>query len=185
MMGPFLLPLTGIIIVRAFMVSALTTYLPIFLSEEGAELWFAAISLSILEVAGVIGALVGGMFSDRWGRRLALAISLVVTPLFMFLFLVTEGWLRFPLLMLLGFSALSVIPVIMAMVQESFPENRALANGLYRSLSFLIRAGVVVILGLIGDNYGMRPAFVVSAIFPLLGLPLLLLFPKRRQSSRG
>lgn len=185
MMGPFLLPLAGIIIVRAFMVAALTTYLPIFLSEEGAALWFAAISLSVLEVAGVAGALVGGMFSDRWGRRGILAASLVATPVFMFLFLATEGWLRFPLLMLLGFSALSVIPVLMAMVQESFPENRALANGLYMSLSFIIRSSVVIILGLIGDVYGMRPAFLVSAILPLLGLPLVLFLPKKRQQVQG
>jgi FSR family fosmidomycin resistance protein-like MFS transporter len=54
-MGPLLAPLIGIIVVRAFMSSALTTYLPTFLVEEGAELWLAGISLSVLEAAGVVG----------------------------------------------------------------------------------------------------------------------------------
>ena len=179
-MWPFLLPLAAIIVVRAFMVSALTTYLPIFLHSEGATLWFAGISLAVLEAAGVVGALLGGSLSDRVGRRWVLAVSLIVTPVFMFIFLATSGWLRFPLLLLLGFTALSVVPVIMALVQESFPENRALANGVYMATSFILRSGAVLLLGMMGDTWGMRTAFLVSAVLPILGLPFLWLLPSRQ-----
>jgi FSR family fosmidomycin resistance protein-like MFS transporter len=180
-MWPFLLPLAAIIVVRAFMVSALTTYLPIFLHSEGATLWFAGVSLAVLEAAGVAGALLGGSLSDKVGRRLVLAVSLVITPVFMFVFLATSGWFRFPLLLLLGFTALSVVPVIMALVQESFPENRALANGVYMATSFILRSGAVLLLGMMGDSWGMRTAFVVSAVLPILGLPFLWLLPTNRR----
>lgn len=180
-MWPFLLPLAAILVVRAFMVSALTTYLPLFLHSEGAALWFAGLSLAALEAAGVVGALLGGTLSDRFGRRLLLAISLVTTPVLMFVFLATDGWVRFPLLLLLGFAALSVIPVIMALVQESFPENRALANGVYMSMSFILRSGAVLLLGMMGDSWGMRTAFAISAVLPLLGLPFLWLLPSRQR----
>ena len=179
-MRPLLLPLVGIIIVRSFMSAALTTYLPIFLTEEGAELWFAGISLSVLEAAGVVGALVGGSLSDRLGRRTVLFISLATTPVLMVLFVFASGWLRFPLLLGLGLSALSVTPVIMALVQEYSPENRALANGTYMSFSFLIRSGVVVLVGAMGDLWGMRMAFIVSALIPILGLPILFRLPSKR-----
>jgi FSR family fosmidomycin resistance protein-like MFS transporter len=178
-MRPFLVPLVGIIVVRAFMLSALTTYLPVFLTEEGGELWFAGVSLSVLEAAGVAGALLGGSLSDRLGRRRILFFSLLATPLLMFVFLAVKGWVQFPLLLGMGFAALSITPVIMAMVQESLPENRALANGTYMSLNFLIRSAVVVVIGAVGDVWGMRQAFTASAIAPLLGLPLLLLLPAR------
>jgi FSR family fosmidomycin resistance protein-like MFS transporter len=178
-MAPLLVPLTGILFVRAFMSSALTTYLPTLLAEEGAELWLAGLALSVLEAAGVVGALLGGSLSDRWGRRLILLVSLVTTPALMILFLVVDGWLRFPLLLALGLVALSVTPVIMAMVQESFPENRALANGVYMSISFLIRSGVVVVVGAMGDLWGMRVSFLVCAIVTLGGLPFLLFLPRR------
>ncbi len=178
-MGPLLVPLAGIILVRSFMSSALTTYLPTFLAEEGAELWLAGISLSVLEAAGVVGALLGGSLSDRLGRRVVLLASLLATPLLMLLFLVVGGWLRFPLLLAMGFAALSVTPVIMALVQESCPENRALANGTYMAMSFLIRSGVVVLVGAMGDAWGMRLAFMACAFITLLGLPLLPLLPKR------
>jgi len=179
-LGPLLLPLVGIIVVRSFMISALTTYLPTFLSEEGADLWFAGASLSVLEAAGVVGALLGGTLSDRLGRRLVLLISMLVTPLFMFVFLALQGWVRFPTLLALGFTALSATPVIMALVQESLPENRALANGVYMALSFVLRSGVVVVLGALGDLFGLRLAFTASAVISLLGLPLILLLPGKR-----
>jgi len=180
-MAPLLVPLTGILFVRAFMSSALTTYLPTFLAEEGAELWLAGLALSVLEAAGVVGALLGGSLSDRWGRRLILLVSLVTTPALMLLFLVVDGWLRFPLLLALGLVALSVTPVIMAMVQESFPENRALANGVYMSISFLIRSGVVIVVGAMGDLWGMRASFLICAIITLGGLPFLLFLPRRER----
>jgi FSR family fosmidomycin resistance protein-like MFS transporter len=180
-MGPILVPLGGIIVARSFMSAALTTYLPVFLTEEGAELWFAGISLSVLEAAGVVGALAGGALSDRLGRRATLLISLTTTPVLMFAFLAVGGWLRFPLLLALGLTSLSVVPVIMALMQETFPENRALANGTYMALSFGIRSTVVVVVGAIGDLWGMRLAFTISAVIPLLGLPFLLMLPSRRQ----
>jgi FSR family fosmidomycin resistance protein-like MFS transporter len=179
-MGPLLVPLTGILTARAFMVSALTTYLPTFLSAEGADLWVAGASLSLLEAAGVVSALLGGAISDKVGRRWVLFVSMLTTPLLMFLFLAVTGWLQFPLLLMLGLTALSVTPVIMAMVQESFPENRALANGVYMAAGFSVRSVAVLILGALGDWLGLRWAFAISAIIPLLGLPLILLLPEKR-----
>ena len=180
-MAPLLVPLAGIILVRSFMSAALTTYLPTFLAEEGAELWLAGISLAVLEAAGVAGALLGGSLSDRFGRRAVMFISLLVTPLLMLLFLAVSGWLRFPLLLAMGLTALSVTPVIMALVQESCPENRALANGTYMALSFVLRSGVVVIVGVMGDAWGMRLSFMACAFITFLGLPFLLLLPKRKR----
>jgi FSR family fosmidomycin resistance protein-like MFS transporter len=179
-MRRLLLPLAGLVVARSFMVSALTTYLPTFLSEQGTELWFAGVSLSILEAAGVVGALLGGSISDRLGRRWVLLASMLATPLLMFAFLAVRGWVQFPLLVLLGLTSLSVTPVLMALVQESFPENRALANGIYMAMSFLLRSGVVVVLGAMGDLFGLRTAFAGSAVFTLLGLPILLLLPRDR-----
>ena len=181
-MRPLLVPLAGIIVARSFVVAALTTYLPTFLSEEGADLWIAGASLSILEGAGVAGALLGGAISDRLGRQWILLASMLTTPLLMVVFLAVSGWAQFPLLLVLGFTALSVTPVIMALVQESFPENRALANGVYMALGFVLRSVVVVVLGALGDLFGLRVAFSASAVIALLGLPLIFVLPGRQKA---
>jgi FSR family fosmidomycin resistance protein-like MFS transporter len=179
-MRPLLVPLVGIIVAGSFMASALTTYLPTFLSEEGADLWLAGAALSILEAAGVVGALLGGSISDWLGRRWVLFISMLAAPLLMSVFLALRSWLQFLPLLMLGFTALSSTPVVMALVQESFPKNRALANGVYMSLSFVLRSGAVVVLGAMGDLFGLRVAFSASAVISLLGLPLILLLPEKR-----
>jgi FSR family fosmidomycin resistance protein-like MFS transporter len=178
-MRSVMLPLAFIIIVRSFMSGVLTTFLPTFLTEEGANLLFASVSLSVLEAAGVAGALMAGSISDRIGRRVVLFIALSVSPVLMLIFLAVKDWMQIPVLLLLGFFTISLTPVIMALVQESFPENRALANGVYMAMGFIIRALMVVIIGIIGDLYSLRLAFYVSAILMVFSLPIVPFLPKR------
>ncbi len=180
-MGPLLIPLAGLLLARSFMSAALTTYLPVFLSAEGADFWLAGVSLAVLEAAGVGGALLGGALSDRLGRRAVLFASMTTTPLFMFIFLLVSGWAQWPLLLAMGFTLLAVTPVMMALVQESFPEKRALANGAYMAVSFIIQSVGVVAWGALGDAFGLRAAFVFSAVVPLLSLPFLRWLPGQRR----
>lgn len=178
-MGPFLLPLSLILALPMLLNVALTTYLPTFLTEEGDSLQLAGAALAILQAAGVAGALLGGSISDRIGRRPSLAGAMLVAPLLLLIFLTVEGMARLPLLILMGFFTLAITPVIMALVQESYPENRALANGIYMALSFTIRSGAVIVLGLLADGLGMPTAFIISAALALLGVPAVALLPGR------
>jgi FSR family fosmidomycin resistance protein-like MFS transporter len=184
-MGPVMLPLSGVVLARAFILSSLTTYLPTYLSERGASIWFAGAALTILEAAGVGGALVGGSLSDWFGRRRVLFLSLAITPPLMLAFHGVEGWARIPLLVLMGCAALAVTPIVMALVQEQFPRNRALANGIYMALSFSLRALVIAILGGFGDRFGMDATFLISAAVGLAGVPLVLLLPASRGPADG
>jgi FSR family fosmidomycin resistance protein-like MFS transporter len=158
---------------------ALGTYLPMFLIKEGADLWFAGIALAVYQAAGVVGALTGGSLSDRLGRRSVILISLSLTPLLLCAFVLSSSWVRFPLLLALGLIGLSTNPVGMALVQESFPENRALAHGVYSGLGFTLRAGAVIVLGMIADMSSLRLAFLISAAIPVLGMPLVLRLPNK------
>jgi FSR family fosmidomycin resistance protein-like MFS transporter len=173
------IPLVGITVVRAFVVAALATYLPTFLTREGVDLWLAGAALSVFQIGGVIGALVAGSISDRLGRSRVLLVSMVATSLLMFVFMSITGWSQFPVLLALGFTALSAVPVLMALVQESFPENRALANGVFMAVTFVIQSGAVVVMGVIGDLFGLRLAYTASAVILLAGVPLVLLLPAR------
>jgi FSR family fosmidomycin resistance protein-like MFS transporter len=176
-MGPLMAPLAGIVVARSFLAAALSTYLPVLMTQQGASLWLAGASLTLFEAAGVAGAMLGGSLSDRLGRRRVLFVAMAVASIFIFIFLNATGWLQFPLLLVLGFTVLSTTPVFLATVQESFPENRALATGVFMAISFMVRSGVVVILGAVADGYGMRSAFMVSGVVSLVGLPLILLMP--------
>jgi FSR family fosmidomycin resistance protein-like MFS transporter len=179
---PIMIPLLGLLVTRAFLLPALSIYLPTYLTDEGAELWFAGISLSILEMAGILGAFMGGTISDRIGRRKILAISMTTAPILTFLFVASDGWGKVVLLPFLGLATLSTAPVMMAVVLESVPENRALANGIYLALSFLSRSGAILVVGAMGDLFGLGLAFQISAIIMLISLPIIPFLPKRNAS---
>ena len=88
--------------------------------------------------------------------------------------------MQVPVLVLLGFFAISITPVIMALVQENFPENRALANGIYMALSFLLRSAGILVLGIIADQSSLRLTFMISAVLVVVGLPFILMLPKSK-----
>ena len=177
-MRPILLPLTAVISARALLAMSLSTFLPTFLTTEGAGLWFAGASLSIMEAAGVVGALAGGSLSDRLGRRRVMLIMSLAAPLAVLLFLNLQGWARLPVLLLVGLTMLSTTPVLMAMVQERAPGSRALANGIFMALNFVITSLAVVVVGTLGDHFGLRSAYYVSLVMMLLGLPFVFMLPR-------
>ena len=68
----------------------------------------------------------------------------------------------------------------MAFVQESYPENKSLANGVFMALSSGLRSIVVIVLGVLGDWIGLSLAFRVSAVLMLLTIPIVFLLPKKK-----
>jgi FSR family fosmidomycin resistance protein-like MFS transporter len=183
MLGGVFVPLIFLNLFRNPLVESLTTYLPTYLSSQGASLWVAGTSLSIVEFAGVVGALTIGMFSDRVGRKRALLISSFSAAIFMLLFLRVQGWLLVPLLLALGFTAFSAMLVMLAIVQEQFPNNRAVANGLYMMIIFLLRPLGTLAVGFLGDQFGLQTTFYYAALFSLLTLPAILTLPEVRPAA--
>jgi FSR family fosmidomycin resistance protein-like MFS transporter len=171
------LPLLGIVFPRAFMLAALAVYLPIFMKQQGASLWVAGASLSIWELAGVAGALLSGTLSDRFGRKIVLLVGIASSSGLMLVFLNTTGWLLTPILLVLGFTALSTTPVMLAMVQDQMPDNRAMANGTFLSMTFLARTAAVFIIGVWGDHFGLPSAYFWSAVIALITLPAVYFLP--------
>ncbi len=172
-MRGLMLVLAGLVALRSMMVMSMTIFLPLFLVEEGANLWLAGAALSIVEAAGIAGAFAGGWISDHVGRRAVLIFGQIAAPTALLLFLVADGWVRVALLPVIGFSLLAVPPVLMALVQEQFPDSRALANGVYLSMNFAIRSVAAIAYGVVGDALGLSTAMVVAAVAMFAGLPLI------------
>ncbi len=172
-MRGLMLRLAALVSVRALMVMAATLFLPLYLIDNAAGLWLAGVSLSIVEAAGIVGALAGGWLSDQVGRRAVMVYGQVAAPLALVAFLATDGWVRVAILPVLGFTLLSVPPVMMALVQEQVPESRALANGVYLSMNFAIRSVAAVAFGAFADAFGLTTAMYVAAGVMFVGLPLV------------
>lgn len=162
---------TILLVARAFLLAALTTYLPLFLHEGGVSLWISGAALALVEGAGVIGAMTSGHLSDSWGRRTMIGASLMSTPVLLVLMVVGPTSLRPWLLVPMGLAGLSFAPVLMAAVQDRFPQDRGLANGVYQAINFVIRSMVVVAVGAIADVVGIGVAYLICAGVALATLP--------------
>jgi FSR family fosmidomycin resistance protein-like MFS transporter len=172
-----MVPLTAILVFRGFMHASVSTFLPTFITQDTGNLWLAGIGLTVYEAAGVAGVLTAGSFSDRFGRRRLLMASLLGAPASLLLFVVTGGWLRFVGLILVGFFLLSTTPVMMALVQEHAGSSPSAANGFFIMISFMARSAVVVLVGFVADQIGLRTTYIIAAVTGLAAIPFVLRLP--------
>ncbi len=177
------LPLAGILIMRAMLRAAVEIYMPVYLTERGASLWLAGASLTILEGAGILGILISGIFTDKFGSKPILLIGLLGSFIMMYLFLNSSGWQELVFLILLGLISLYIVPIGMTIMQESFPNNRSFANGLYLAILFIVNSLAGVIMGWMSDSFGFQQAFTISMYICLLGIPFVFMLPQKATNS--
>ena len=163
---------------RALLIMAVTTWLPTFMQDViGSSEFVSAWSLSIVEAAGVVGALFAGTLSDRVGRRSMLMGLLFVAPILGLAFINSTGWISIVLMILIGVTVISPTPVIMASVQDQFPDNRAFANGVMLAINFVTRGIAIWGVGALADWIGFESAFYWSCIIAFFSLPATFLLP--------
>ena len=166
---------------RAAMKSALTLYMPTYLMMNGESLWFAGISLSVLQFAGAAGTFGTGYISDKITHRNTLLITALFSPLVMWGFIYTESWLMLPLLVVLGFLLFASGPVMLALVQETNTARPAFVNSIYMTINFSISSVMVLAVGFSGDMLGLLLTYKISAGLAILAVPFVFILPKRRK----
>jgi len=182
-MRPVLIPVAGIILSRALSFSATLTFLPVLLTTQGVNLWFAGLSLSMLQLFSAAGALIAGSASDRLGRRSVIFVSVLAPPALILALVALPGLGKLLPLVGLGLTMPAAYVISMALIQESSPDNRALATGVLLAVTFLSESLGAVVMGALADLFSLEGAFVVAALVLLLGLPLVPMLPRERPSS--
>ncbi len=174
---------TWLMITRILMLASLTTFLTLYINDvrEG-NLWLGAAALTILEGAGVVGALFAGTLSDKLGRVRVLLVLTTLSAIIMLTFLYAPNWAIVPLLIGLGLTAISPQPVLLAVVQDEFAENRALANGSYLAVNFTVRAMGIAIVGVLADKIGLQSSFIIGGVVMFTGIPAILMLGKEAKS---
>ncbi len=175
---PFFIAIGFLIMAQSGMKSALSFYLPVYLVHQGESLWYAGISLSILQFFGVLGTFLSGNFSDKIGRKNMLLIASFASILFMGLFIWSGNII---ILALLGLSVFATNPVLLALVQDSSSNMPTFMNSIYMSINFGVSSFMVFVIGYLGDSYGLKTTYIVSALIALIAIPMIFILNRHRE----
>jgi FSR family fosmidomycin resistance protein-like MFS transporter len=178
-----LLPLAGVMFMRSPLRAASEIYLPVYLIEKGVNKFLAGSSVSMLLGFGVLGTIAGGFLKDKYGFKKVIVGSVVIASASMVIFSISSGIFQIITLALVGLTSMMILPVGLAFVQESFPNNRSLANGSFLAIIFGLNAVAGVITGFMYDKIGGNSTFLVSGLVSFLGIPFIFLLPKESKTG--
>lgn len=171
---PFFTTVAGIILFRAAMKSALTLYLPTYLTSRGSSIWLAGISLAILQFSGAGGTFFSGIISDKIGRKNALLIITIMNPILMFLFLFVHGVWTIPILIITGFFLFAIGPVMLAFIHDIKSRHMSFINGIYMTINFAVSSLIVLLVGYLSDKIGIELTFRISALMAFGSIPFVI-----------
>jgi FSR family fosmidomycin resistance protein-like MFS transporter len=179
--------LSGAIVLRGIATNGFITFYPLLVVTGGGDLLASGAVMAVYEVAGTIGALVGGVASDRLGRN-PVIIAGTITGLPAMLAGLALGPTVPGALMLAvaGFCLLSGWSVQLVVMQEMLPDNRSAAVGL---TYFMTTSGAILAMigiGAAGQVVGLDMALPGAVLIGLTSVPLLAMMrpPARRMPPR-
>lgn len=170
-----MVPFSGFIIARAAMVGTLVAFLPTYFVSIGKSLIFGGFAFAVMQCGGIIGTILGGWASDKYGPRKILFYAFLLSGIFMILIVNVTGWFLYPLLVLLGIAIFTIAPIILAILQFSFEEDKGVATGLYTMINFVVTALATLLSGWIADVWGFYITFIFNAVLGVLSLSTLLM----------
>ncbi|HWQ77824.1 MAG TPA: MFS transporter [Anaerovoracaceae bacterium] len=176
--------LVGVVAVRSLTFSGLIALLPLYFHYKNLTTMQTSHLITILLASGVIGGLVGGLLADRYGVRLVIIVSLLLTPPLFIAFLLTTGLLSTVFLALAGATLMASFSATTVAAQETIPNNKALAAGLVIGFAGGLGGIFVVAAGRIGDVFGLTAAVIFLFCVPILGA-FLGFFLKKQQPPQA
>ena len=155
--------------------------LPLYLHRErGFSLIEAASALTMFQVAGAAGGFAGGHFTDKFGGRRVILISMIGCVPFLALFFFGQGVASMVGLAFSGLILLVTIPVNIVMAQELAPKQSGTVSSLMQGFAWGT-AGLIFIplIGFLSDRFSMQTTMSALTVFPVIGFFLTLALPKK------
>jgi FSR family fosmidomycin resistance protein-like MFS transporter len=171
-MGVFVL----IVLLRALVNPGSVSFIPRLFQMRG---WSAAeygLIASAFWIGGGLTGLLFGYLADRYGSRVLIAASLILTAPAVFGLSLLDGAGAFVLALAVGAFSGGSHSLLVSMAHQLLPVGRGLASG--AALGFIFATGAlgVLVIGGVSDRIGLTTAFqIISAVTLITGLLTFLL----------
>lgn len=168
---------------RAWLFTALVTFLPLWAIEKGCDNTLSGWILTIYLCGSVIGSLIGGALNDKIGYKKVILWALIFTliPTMYFLFAQQIDILMYIALFVGGGLVMAANPGAIVWGQDLLPDNPGMASGMMLGLSFGLGGFGTMLTGSLAENYGLTMALALTAILLVISIVLVYLTPEKRR----
>ena len=168
---------------RAWLFSALVTFLPLWAIEKGCDNTLSGWILTIYLCGSVIGGLIGGALNDKIGYKKVILWALIFTliPTMYFLFAQQIDILMYIALFVGGGLVMAANPGAIVWGQDLLPDNPGMASGMMLGLSFGLGGFGTMLTGSLAESYGLTMALALTAILLVISIVLVYLTPEKRR----
>lgn len=168
---------------RAWLFTALVTFLPLWAIEKRCDNTLSGWILTIYLCGSVIGGLIGGALNDKIGYKKVILWALIFTliPTMYFLFAQQINILMYIALFVGGGLVMAANPGAIVWGQDLLPDNPGMASGMMLGLSFGLGGFGTMLTGSLAESYGLTMALALTAILLVISIVLVYLTPEKRR----
>jgi MFS transporter, FSR family, fosmidomycin resistance protein len=179
-----LLATIGVMASRSWTTITLQAFTPTWYHQLGYGPWFYGPLATTLILSSALGTVGCGALADRFGRRLVILASLVLSVPAVALFVLFPGPLGFLWAVLVGGLAASTAPLMLMLAQELMAGRAGLASGLIMGLGFVTGAIGTPITGAVADRLGLQVGMGLQVLVVVATIPIALLLPTEAMLQR-
>ena len=132
---------------------------------------FAAFILGVMQISAVISAPIGGLASDKIGRKWVIVTGLLALSCLILLFSYLKlGLIMYAVLFLIGFFIFFQVPALHAYIADVTPtQRRGSLYAIFLTTSSGFEGLTPLIMGILIDFSSFKFSFIILAIFAFIG----------------
>ena len=184
---PHLLPLIVLFIIaslRTVTIAGLENFLSLYLKDLNYSNWNRSLVIALFIFAGSIGIMGSGWLLSRMNTLVLLLLSLIVAPPLLLASLHTGGIFFLVLLFLGNMVLTSSVTINIILAQMMLRGHESIAASFMMGASWGVGGLLNLIVGALGDKYGLPIVLDGLVIVPLLISPLMFLLRKQPDLSK-
>jgi len=172
-----LMVLYGLVVIRSIAYSGISSFLPLYYTQDGYSAYRANQFLSIFLFAGGAAGLAGGWLADRYSGKRMLAFSFIASlPLFLG-FLITDGLWSVVLSSVGSAVLLFSSPLNIVMAQKLVPRAASTVAALTMGFAWGTAGLFIPLVGRSIESFGFHFTFTLLVLLTLPGFVLSLFLP--------
>jgi FSR family fosmidomycin resistance protein-like MFS transporter len=174
----------GVMMSRSWTVNVFQAFTPTWYEQLGYGPEFYGPLATTLVLASAVGTVGCGTLADRYGRRVVILVTLVLSVPAIMLFTAFPGPWAFASAILIGVLAASTAPLMLLMAQQLMVARAGLASGLVMGLGFVTGAIGIPINGAIADHIGLQMSLMTHVVLVIATIAIAWFLPSEEKMER-